>query len=305
MAKSCTSTLPSVAQVPSSILNCFRVFNFIIWPLNILGNAFLIYALRKTGQTNTVSFKFIIIMSISDLIYGITGLFSVSLLFWKHFDSNCYLQSGAEWILNTQGSFSMMMIALIALDRYLHLSYLSRYQSIMNTMRGYCMALTSLFFCAIMATMYQILLNYNKETATMLLSIGVFFGILTLGGILVLYCKAYKSLQRKAPKQTNQVARSILHGSRRFLKTAKLIVISAVLLTMPKMLAMMFDFINLRKSFMNEISLDAFRWFAILIYSVNAFSSSTIFIMHNRVVKQLLKSIITLNRVHSNAANGE
>ena len=156
-----------------------------------------------------------------------------------------------------------------------------------------------------MAAAYQLLLNYHKESAMKLLSISAFFGFLALGSIMVLYHKAYKSLQVEAATHTNQIARSILNESRRFSKTAKLIVISTVLLTMPRMLAMMFDFINQHKTFIDKRSLHVFKWFGILIYSANAFSSSAIFTMKNRLVKQLLKSILAINRVHPNAANDE
>ena len=268
--------------------------------LNILGNAILIYALRTTGQTNTVSFKFIIIMSISDITCGVVGLVPVTQLLWEHSHGYCYLKICTQWVLNAQGSFSIMMIALIACDHYLHMTNLTRYHSIMNTRRGYCLAFNTLFFAGSMATVYQLLLHYHKGPGLILQVISAVFGVFTLGIAMALYLKAYKNLQSKAATQTNQVARSILNEARKFSKTARLIVISAIFLTMPRMVATVFEVINTYTTFLNQSSLDTFVWLGLLIYSANAFSSSVIFIMYNSLVKQFLKTLGTRSRVGSN-----
>ena len=296
------SLISSVEHIPSTILYFIRILNFIVWPLNIVGNACLIYALRKTGQTHTVSFKFIIIMSIADLSCGLVGLFLISFLLWERFQDNIYLQVGAQWIVNFQGSFSTFMIALIALDRYLHLTYLTRYSTIMNMKRGYCIVLNALFFCTSMAAVHLVLFYHQREAALILQLISAFSGISVLGSVLIFYYKAYRNLQLKAANHTSQIARSILNESKKLSKTAKVVAISAILLTMPRLLSLMFDVIKWYDAFIDQITLNIIIWFGLLIFSVNGFSSSAIFIMYNRQVKQLLKAKITRNRVSLNTA---
>ena len=70
----CRIFIPLLDNEQTALMTIIRVYNVIIAILNIAGNALLIWGLWKTRQTSTVSLQFIILMSISDLISGISGV---------------------------------------------------------------------------------------------------------------------------------------------------------------------------------------------------------------------------------------
>ncbi len=104
---------------------------------NILINSFLIYALRKLKKFKTISFKFIILLSISDLCDGITTVAGIIVL---HAVSSSYKERMTLIIGYTFkyffAPFSLIMIFIIAIDRYIHLRYFSGYNTIMTNRRA-------------------------------------------------------------------------------------------------------------------------------------------------------------------------
>ena len=292
----CVNDFRPITLMPPSILAILRALNFIIAFLNILGNGFLIYALKKTGQTKTISIKFIIIMSVSDLLTGIIGMFLISFLFWEEFYNYCSLQVAARFSISITTSFSIAMIALVALDRYFHMKYLERYPTIITKQRSYCLTLGCLCMCVAFNASRYLSMNGSiiPETVSVLLWIPMFISIACL------YYSAYRKLQMKASSQINQIVRSALHEGKKFAKTGKLVVISIGLLTMPLYIYRALQQIMKHNSFMQSVSIDIYTWLANLLLFSNAFSSSIIFITQNRAVMNVLKGFLTRNRIQSN-----
>ena len=298
---SCGKSFPPIAQMPLSILVTLRMFNAIIASLNILGNGFLIYALKKTGQTRTISIKFVVFMSISDLIAGIFGLLLISLLLWEEFYNYCSLRLATLYIMSFANLFSILMIALVALDRYFHMRYLESYPTIITKQRGYSMV-SGCFCVTVTAIIVQSLLSIFGEKVVMILrfvTAMIWFPLFVT--IASLYYKAYRRLQLKASSQMNQIVKRALSEGKRFARIGTLVVTFTGLLTLPLVLYIALYFLNNHKQFITPASLNGCLWFAILIFYANAFCSSIIFIMQNRNAKRFLKGVLKRNTVHTNS----
>ena len=299
------SAIPCVAEISASTLHCLRALIFIVVALNVIGNSLLIYALIKTGQTKTISLKFIIIMSVSDLIIGIVGLPLLSLMLWDKYHSYCLLKIITQCTMFILNPFSFTMVVLIALDRYLHMTCLTQYQSLMNKTRAHCMVFCALCICVAMAGLYLLLSRLCEDGAAILQCISVLCGVPLFATIFSLYYKAYQNLQLQASSQLNQFVRRTLSDSKKFAVTARQILVSATLLTMPVLLSFAFNAVKSTKYkvLSDHTTLDIFTWFGTIINGANAFSSSLIFMMHNKRVKQWLKTMILGNRVGVDVEN--
>ena len=301
MPMPCSSMFPLVSKIPDGSLAFIRTGNFMISSLNIIGNAFLIYALKVTGQTKAMSIKFIVFLSISGLINGITGLCTISMLLWEQFEGSCFLKIVTQVTLGSTNPFSSATIVVIAVDRYFHMKYLLRYPVIVNNKRGYRMIFACLCF-ALVLLLCQLLLIFISPEDISLLQIS--FAILLvplIGSVAALYYKAYKNLQLKAPSQMSQSIKSALQECKNFATTSKRIIVSFALLASPLAAGVGLRSATRHSSFIGRINLDAWLWVGVLCFSAISFSNSVIFIMHNRLVKRLLKRLINVNRSHVSA----
>ena len=134
-----------------------RVYNIVVAMLNITGNALLIWGLFKTGQYRSISLQFIIVMSTSDLISGIYCLTILSLATWEAYNKICWMRITTQVILSTSNYISVIMIALIAVDRYLHVRYLERYPLVVTRRRGHFVIIVCFVNVAIINTIFSCL----------------------------------------------------------------------------------------------------------------------------------------------------
>lgn len=296
MVKACLSGIPSVANLSHDILISLRAINFVICFLNIAGNALLIYALKKTGQTRTISIRFIVFMSISDCVTGINSLFSISLLLWGKFPDYCFLKEFVQTSTNATVIFSIFMIGVIALDRYFHMIYLERYPSKITNRRGYCMAFAGVCCTALVVIMELLMFVFDRNKIS-ILQFGILCAwIILFVCIVLLYYKAYKSLRLRASSQVSQIMKNTLQESRKFARIARLIIISLGLLTTPMLIFTCIQFFNHLSHFIDQHRLDVFFWFTFLLHTANGFASSIIFMSYNTPVMQLLRRMVTGNR---------
>ena len=301
MSNICFSNISPINDIPIGILIGLCATNLLISFLNMAGNALLVYALKKTGQTGRISIKLIIIMSISDVIIGVIGISWRTLLLWGMFQENCSLMDAIQMSTNSACMFSILIVGTIALDRYFHMSYLERYPSIMNSKRGYCMTFVCLFSTSILVIVECVVRRFAGDGVLVLqfALAGVWMPV--LGSIAVLYYKAYKSLRLRASSQMTVVVRDALHESRKFAKIAKLILISLAVLSIPMLICLALRFINHLNDFIDTLLLNILFWFALLLHTANGFTSCVIFMVYNTLVKQLLKRMIKGSRIPINA----
>ena len=106
--------------------------------MNISANAFLLYAIKKVNLGNSISYNFMIALSISDLCLGAIAQPLHSLAYIDIFTSKAsvkivHLVAKATVFVPSQ--FSGFMMFLTSLDRYLHMKHLNQYNAHMTHRR--------------------------------------------------------------------------------------------------------------------------------------------------------------------------
>ena len=100
----------------------------------VLVNSLLIQALRSLKKLNTISFKYILLLSTSDICFGVSWIAYLCMLY-PEFNKQS-LMTTAHILIHIFASFSCIMVLLIALDRYIHMRFSLRYNAIMTKRRA-------------------------------------------------------------------------------------------------------------------------------------------------------------------------
>ena len=283
----CSERMKTIYHSGPMLSPLVTAYNILVGILNITGNAILIWALRRTGQTKTISFQFIAIMSVTDLAAGTTSIVFITLLISiEDYQKYCWLMLVTLVVLNTLNYFSGLMVFLIALDRYLHMKYLERYSIKFTKKRGYLFVIIS-FVVALSTSIYFSLplfhLVYNIFK-WLLLSMAT----LCMISVLLLYHRALQILRRKA----HQITRSIINQNRALGKAAKRVSICLLVLALPIVLCQLIDVINNQLAIIDSSALGLLYWIAYITLLANGFCSSIIFILQNIRIQRLLKSVV-------------
>ena len=282
----CLSLMKDLHGIHNNLIALVQAYNIIVNFLSIIGNAILIWALRRTQQTNTMSFQFILIMSASDLISGLIGIVFITLILNEQYHRYCWLRLAVQFVLNIANYFSSSMVLLIALDRYLHMRYMEQYSLKFTRKRGYRLVLMTFVFSLLASLSFT--LPLSKFTYNIMKTGYFFMACLFLMSIIMLYCKALQALKRKE----NQMARSILNQNRALGKAAKRISICLLILTGPIVLFHVLDGINSQVAIIDSSVLDLCIWLAFITYLTNGFCSSVIFISQNTKIQRLLRRVL-------------
>ena len=270
--------------ITTEILPYVGAYNVIIIAFNISGNMLLILALKKTGQTKTISSQFIIIMSISDLVMNTTQSILMIITFISRKNrAICWIRLSCQFLMTTFNAFSLTMIALIALDRYLHMRYLQRYTFVVTKKRGYFLAVGCFVFATTLNIIFSLPLPYNVPNISEPVYTFSLFPIAC--SIFILYNRAMKALRMKA----SQLTRSVITTTRTLSKAAMRITLCVVVLTLPMIIIQMLELVNKHNKFIRSSSLGNVKLVAQITYTSIAFWSSYIFISLNTPIRMLLR----------------
>ena len=179
-----------------TIYRYFIIPNIVVAVMNIVANAFLIHALRRLKKLQNISHKFIAILSISDICIG-TSLLLTEPAFW--FLSNethiLVLTKCSGVLLYTFSQFSGLMILAIAVDRYIHMKYLVKYNLLMTNRRAVILVVFNIIATLLSSTIAVSgkMLNFGLASS-LVPSLGL-LGILFIQS--VLYYRAYKSIRQR------------------------------------------------------------------------------------------------------------
>lgn len=151
--------------------------------LVFLTNAVLIYLLHKTKQMNSITNKLIILLSISDISAGLISYPCIITVYIIPGDSrNCEFELAAQGIALFFGYFSFCILMSIAIDRYIHVAKLQRYNVYMNDFTLKLMLLASVLFSAVVScisTLYSVSffvrLTISSLNAVSLSSVCIFY----------------------------------------------------------------------------------------------------------------------------------
>ena len=285
----CLSFIKTLNCTSESVIVFIQVYNILIGILNVLGNAALIWALRKTQQTKSLSFQFILIMSTSDIIIGINGLVFLTLVSIEPYQSNCWLKFTVQFTLNACNYFSIFMIFLIALDRYLHMKLLERYLVIVTKKKGYMLIGFLLILAIVSSAMF--ILPMSKLTMSVLQMVFFAVSIVFLASIIFLYHKSLCILRKKA----SQISRSTITQSRALGRAGKSISICVLCLILPIVVVLMLEGVDAHLNLFNTSVLAPVVWLAFITLLGNGFCSSVIFMSQNIPIKRALRRALRHN----------
>lgn len=286
----CTAVIPDVSIISQPVLIGFRVANSLIALLNIFANILLMFALKRTGQTETISFQLIFIMSASDLTTGLTAVSLTNLLTLDEFNANCSIKKAAQFIQVAFGGFSFFTVFLIALDRFLHMKYLQQYPRIMTKTKGYLLIIISFsfhFISAIILTM-----PFSRETMELLQLVYFVVAFPVVVTVVILYYKSCKTAKLKLSSiKINRTQKSLMQ-SRKLSKAAMWTTVCLGIQTTPLIASHVILALNRWYGIMKPVTMATFKWVCYIGALGNGLGSSLIFIQYNKPVKQLLWSMM-------------
>ena len=275
------SSLLSFDTTPN-LQQYFESYSMIIAFINITGNSLLIWGVQKTGQTRTISFQFIIMMSVSDLVLSTVNVIYKILNAIYRDRNNCWMILCFQFLLSTCSMFSFIMVALIAFDRFLHMRYLERYSSIVTKKRGYLLAIASCFFSS--AENIILVLSISYKDSYIGQAIYLFLALPVMVLIFIFYYSAMKAIRAKA----SQISRNIITQTRALSRAATRITICLIVLSLPLLIIQVLELVNRSSRFTNPSLLGNAKFIAYATFTSNAFWSAYIFISLNRPIRMLL-----------------
>ena len=166
--------------------------------ITLVFNALVAYALKKHKKTCIITFCFIFYLSISDVMVGATGLVFHSLWLGTSLASgNLVRNAVTNFFLDLLNYFfqtSGQLVFIIAIDRYIHMKYRDKYNTIMTQSRARLIMLFNVIF--------GILAIIPKYVGTKTFTSSYIFGITVFQatcGILIffIYMKAYFAIRRQ------------------------------------------------------------------------------------------------------------
>ena len=199
----------------------------------IASNSILIYALRKRKKLEVITFKLIYILSIVDVFSGIGDIIANVALELAEVRENYEITRRiVNVVLYPFNVFTTLMILLIAVDRYLHMTRMNNYRSIMTHRRAnilvtFC-ALSALFNACIIGASYHF--DFYEWFLTALCAVGILSIMVSFN----LYYTALRSLTNSINSGSLATRnRNIRNAEREISKVVFLILTCLVLTVTP------------------------------------------------------------------------
>ena len=153
-------------------------------------NLTLILSLHRTGQLNTISNKFILIMNISDLCLGIITFPTLMIIFAvKDRFQSCPFEKASAYSVLLFAYFSFLVLTCISLDRYLRITKMNRYNLYMNNFRMRAVILSSFALANAIAVISLVHPSFEQQI------VSVFIGLFFMTFLIVVYVFLLKKLR--------------------------------------------------------------------------------------------------------------
>ena len=120
-------------NVPHIHITIWTATSVILTILMITINSYALAALYKTKQLNTTTNKLVAMMCVSDISLGLIFFPLMTALLQVHVEKRtCVFVHLVQYAALALGYTSFMLVIIIAIDRYLHLTKLNKYNMFMN-----------------------------------------------------------------------------------------------------------------------------------------------------------------------------
>ncbi len=169
--------------------------DFIIAFANVSVNLLLIYGLLKLRLIKTISYKFILFLCISDCCIGLIPQMLLACVLLITGDHSCVLKIITQSFQVACCQFSVIMILIITMDRFLHMNYLTKYNVYMTKNRAFSILAINIIICmlTVIANVLASIYNCYFIVHTTILGLNATV-ILFICGI---YAKTYWSIRNR------------------------------------------------------------------------------------------------------------
>ncbi len=178
----------------------YLIINTLVSISNVTVNSVLIHALIKLKKLNSLSFKFILYLSISDVLLGIQhSIFAAMTLVITDENRFKVFKLCEQFLVLANAMFSINMIVIITVDRFIHMKYLTKYRSLITGLWARMMIAMNLSACLAFATIFTLASVFDFFFTCLLIWTVSAYTLLFI--VLGLYLLTYRSIRI----QTEQV----------------------------------------------------------------------------------------------------
>eukprot|EP00794_Sanderia_malayensis_P008102 gene8102-8970_t len=286
------------------------VLNFIMIPCTLATNIALLYSLSKTRQLGSVVNNLFMCLCVSDCCIAtiVQSLIAVLFTVYRH-EHACYVEMSAQFLTFLFGHFSGFVIVVIGIDRYIHMKYLQKYDSIVTKRRAVLTLILCGFAALAIAAGYTLSTIYDVfqwlNMSILLIDLAAIMTIYTA------YCQAYykvkQHLKRTKGLRTTVASPSSPRSKKMrpaapsyamsMIVTIVLILGAVFLCYVPYVCVGMMAFYRVQ---MKQQQLSPALAFSIyltyLFVYLNSFLNAAIFIYKNDAVRKLLRSKLGITR---------
>ena len=251
-------------------------------------NSLLSFLLWKFNKLNTISFRFIFIQSVSDIIVGVTLVSSRTVFFSMNDVDFDKIKSFSDIVCDTLCVFSGTTVLFVAIDRFLHMKLLNRYSEIMTKNRAFILMLLNAAFCLALLTVESI--GYFNGFYLIFLLISNFIAIYLIVTVSGIYCHTFKSVEKRTrefSKARSTVSQNGRNPTKQFQKVVTLVLTAFVICFAPFVIFALVQFIFQKRQIHNEAMTVCFFTSRLLV-CLNSTLNASIFLTVNKELRELM-----------------
>ena len=293
----CQTVYPPKEYLSSPAIYALAGANILLALSIVSVNSFLIYALYKTKQLRKLSSRLIAYLALSDCCVGIFMVFIIIHLLRRKGGSTCLFELLAQFTCVLFSEFSALQIMIIALDRFLRMKFLNRYQEYMTRRRAALMMLfnaamsVSFAVGSVVASISGHFYTYN----IVFVSINSPFFMTVYIMYPWTYVSVHRQISQARQRQTQRVNDSSRQADSALAKTMIFILIAVAICYLPYMvlgLAWSHFYFNkgvVSSSFLPNLAV--LTWWTFYLIHLNSTLNALIFITRNKKIMEVLRGI--------------
>ena len=297
MGEGVETAFPKLSFIPMTPLVVYLIFHGLIALSNIAINSLLVYALYRLQKLQIVSFRFIAVLSISDIGTGVIQpiLAITSLATQQQHRSDTFAL--AEQFLSLLFAFiSINMIVIITMDRFIHMKYSKMYNTVMSPKRSVHIILLNLSASIGIVTTFTFASIYDFYKT--LVTIWLIAAYLLLLTVTALYSYTFYNLRNQVKNMNSEIRQSIANqrADRRFAKGMVVILCTLIACYVPvSITATVFGYQRASIDGASTRVMTALHFCYLLKY-LNSSLNAIVFISFNKQIKAYIREMVYCRR---------
>lgn len=269
----------------------FFILRFLVACTMIFSNSVLIYALRKRRKLKIITFKLMYILSIFDVFIGI-GIIVGDVITTKASRKSFTMTENIILMIRFPlGVFTTLMILLIAVDRYLHMTRMHNYSLIMTHRRAnilvLCCALLTILDASIVGISQR-----NFDVFVWLVTCQCTIGLACIIVVFALYYKGLRSLTNSINNGTVPVESRNTRNAGRQLSNTVFSILACLLLTITPSYILRTFLLHKASKHWSLVAVQA----SYVIYYLNSTFNAVMIICFSRDLMNCVRQLFTCRR---------